>query len=62
MTKPIEKKSVKKQLAQYKAEEKLENEMKKQVEKAKETLQPVTTLKEQVSKVPVSKIQKEKGK
>lgn len=61
-TKPIEKKSVKKQLAQYKAEEKLENEMKKQVEKAKETLQPVTTLKEQVSKVPVSKIQKEKGK
>ena len=36
--------------------------MKKQVEKAKETLQPVTTLKEQVSKVPVSKIQKEKGK
>ena len=61
-TKPIEKKSVKKQLDQYKAEEKLENEMKKQVEKAKETLQPVTTLKEQVSKVPVSKIQKEKGK
>lgn len=62
MTKPIEKKSVKKQLAQYKAEEKLKNEMKKQVEKAKEILQPVTTLKEQVSKVPVSKIQKEKGK
>lgn len=62
MIKPIEKKSVKKQLVQYKAEEKLENEMKKQVEKAKETLQPVTTLKEQVSKVPVSKIQKEKGK
>lgn len=61
-TKPIEKKSVKKQLDQYKAEEKLENEMKKQVEKVKETLQPVTTLKEQVSKVPVSKIQKEKGK
>jgi hypothetical protein len=61
-TKPIEKKSVKKQLAQYKAEEKLENEMKKQVEKAKETQQPVTKLKDQVSKVPVSKIQKEKGK
>ena len=53
-TKPIEKKSVKKQLAQYKAEEKLENEMKKQVEKAKETQQPVTKLKDQVSKVPVS--------
>lgn len=62
MTKPIEKKSVRKQLEQFKAEEKLESEMKKQVEKAKEIVQPVTTLKEQVPKVPVSKIQKEKGK
>ena len=62
MTKPIEKKSVRKQLEQFKTEEKLENEMKKQVEKAKEIAQSGTTLKEQVPKVTVSKIQKEKGK
>lgn len=62
MTKPIEKKSTIKQLAYYKEEERLETEMKKQLEKSEKIVQPVITVKEQVPKNPVSKVQKEKGK
>lgn len=67
ITKPIEKKSVRKQLEQYNAEEKIENEMKKQEERTKGTKKPIADLKEkapkeQITKVPVPKIQKERGK